>query len=773
MAAAKRGVSKLGRARGRHPPPRRAAAAAARRRAARGRDAASAGAGRARRRERLDGRRLESVEARREEPRAPVRGRGRPPLAPADERPLAGAAARRARVAAGRGSCCAAREVEGVLWNGPVLELHTRALARLGPDILASPPDFDAMLARMRARGRRAAARRGAPRPVARRRDREHVDGRDAVGARLSPWLRLRDVPEDDRRRALETAARLMRAAVEAGREPRAQRLPRAGRPCPRCGDADRSRGARATRTAPRTGARTARSETGPRRPPTEARRVLTPCSRTASPIACGRSASPRSPPSAAPTCRSRSRSTRRARGRRCTSTGRSCAAFVETRRRRCAGCPTRGTRSTTCAASPPPRSSRTRTRGLGSTDDDALFRTILLPLLSAVAERCGGFDWHDDAFDIAYAEFELSLFGTARSYAAVAPLVGLSAGATVELGGDIRVRAAVTGEVASLWPEARGLMPPEFGRDVDRLCVLELARELDAAESEPPDAAGELADAVSALRLATAGAIAAGPVVFERLDFRPLRISPLLPIAGDAAARRGDAARRAPRPARRRPARAAAARRRRPRARRGARPLGAVALLRGAVPLGAGARGADRAARRRRRRVGGGRCGRRSCSARRRRTAPTARRRSAPRTSGATARDAVRRALVEVLLHGEPRRARADARRDAARPAAAAGAVPRGLTRRPACGRQSRSAQSRHRHVTARPATVEGWTRRRKCWSGCERIDALERAGAAAALLGELRALVREAEAWARLEGDARARSAVEKLREGAEGMS
>src|SRR5581483_587379 len=38
--------------------------------------------------------------------------------------------------------------------------------------------------------------------------------------------------------------------------------------------------------------------------------------------------------------------------------------------------------------------------------------------------------------------------------------------------------------------------------------------------------------DAVSALRLATAGAVAAGPVVFERLDFRPLRISPLLPIA-------------------------------------------------------------------------------------------------------------------------------------------------------------------------------------------------------------------------------------------------
>jgi hypothetical protein len=179
---------------------------------------------------------------------------------------------------------------------------------------------------------------------------------------------------------------------------------------------------------------------------------------------------------------------------------------------------------------------------GLGQSEGDALFRTILLPTLAAVAERCGGFDWHDESFEAAYAEIEHSLFGSARSYAAIAPLVGLSAGSCVELGASIRVRAAVAGEVSSLWPEARGLMPPEFGRDVDRLCVLELAHDLESTDAELPDAAAELADAVSALRLATAGAVAAGPVVFERLDFRPLRISPLLPIA--AAQPRGDSIR-------------------------------------------------------------------------------------------------------------------------------------------------------------------------------------------------------------------------------------
>jgi len=169
---------------------------------------------------------------------------------------------------------------------------------------------------------------------------------------------------------------------------------------------------------------------------------------------------------------------------------------------------------------------------GVGGSDDDALFRSVLLPLLAATADRCGGFDWHDDAFEVAYRDLERSLFGTARSYAAVAPLVGLAAGSVVDLGGDIRVRAAVTGELAQLWPESQGLLPPAFGRDVDRLCVLELARELDRPDGDLPDAAAELADAVTALRLATAGAVAAGPVVFERLDFQPLQVAPLLPIA-------------------------------------------------------------------------------------------------------------------------------------------------------------------------------------------------------------------------------------------------
>jgi hypothetical protein len=179
---------------------------------------------------------------------------------------------------------------------------------------------------------------------------------------------------------------------------------------------------------------------------------------------------------------------------------------------------------------------------GFAETPEDALFRSILVPMLTWAAERCGGFDWHDDAFDAAYADLECSLFGTGRTYVALAPVIGLSAGAEAQLGEDIALRPVVAGEISQLWPEAQGLMPPEFGRDVDRMLVLELRRELEPEEVEPPDAAAELADTVTALRLATAAAVAAGPVVFERLDYRPLRIAPLLPIA--ATQPRGEATR-------------------------------------------------------------------------------------------------------------------------------------------------------------------------------------------------------------------------------------
>ena len=158
-------------------------------------------------------------------------------------------------------------------------------------------------------------------------------------------------------------------------------------------------------------------------------------------------------------------------------------------------------------------------------------FKSVLLPLLLGVAESCGGFDWDDAAFDRAYDELEATLFSGRRAYAAVAPLIGLSAGGEVALAEGLRVRHAATGELARHWPEAQSLLPPDFGRETDRLCVLELEREL-AAGDAAPDSAGELSDAVTAIRLATAAAAAAGPVLFERLDWRPFGIKPVLPIA-------------------------------------------------------------------------------------------------------------------------------------------------------------------------------------------------------------------------------------------------
>ena len=158
-------------------------------------------------------------------------------------------------------------------------------------------------------------------------------------------------------------------------------------------------------------------------------------------------------------------------------------------------------------------------------------FKSVLLPLILRVSESCGGFDWDDAAFDRAYEELEGTIFSGRRAYAAVAPVIGLSLGGEQTLAEGLCVRHAATGELAKHWPEAQALLPPEFGRDTDRLCVIELQRELGPGETVP-DAAGEIGDAVTAVRLATAGAIAAGPVLFERVDWRPFGIKPMLPIA-------------------------------------------------------------------------------------------------------------------------------------------------------------------------------------------------------------------------------------------------
>jgi hypothetical protein len=158
-------------------------------------------------------------------------------------------------------------------------------------------------------------------------------------------------------------------------------------------------------------------------------------------------------------------------------------------------------------------------------------FKSVLLPLILRVSESCGGFDWDDAAFDRAYEELEATIFSGRRAYAAVTPVIGLSLGGEQALAEGLCVRHAATGELAKHWPEAQALLPPEFGRDTDRLCVIELQRELGPGETVP-DAAGEIGDAVTAVRLATSGAIAAGPVLFERVDWRPFGIKPMLPIA-------------------------------------------------------------------------------------------------------------------------------------------------------------------------------------------------------------------------------------------------
>jgi endonuclease-8 len=131
------------------------------------------------------------------------------------------------------------RLLQAVLWNGPVLELtrgRSPAVERLGPDIMAIPPDLAGVLARFREV------------PQSREVGEALLDQRLVSGignmwraealfeAAISPWSLLSELDDASLHRVLGEATRLMHA----GRAPpRVYR--RRGRPCPRCGALVRS----------------------------------------------------------------------------------------------------------------------------------------------------------------------------------------------------------------------------------------------------------------------------------------------------------------------------------------------------------------------------------------------------------------------------------------------------------------------------------------------------------------------------------------------------
>ena len=167
-----------------------------------------------------------------------------------------------------------------------------------------------------------------------------------------------------------------------------------------------------------------------------------------------------------------------------------------------------------------------------GDAADRTLFHGIVVPLLVATAEACGGFDWEDGAFNHGYAELEHSLFGSGRAYSATAPLVGVSVRVPIDLARGIQVRPTTVADLGAAHPDALSALPARFGEEPECSSVLAFQRELPAGEAALPDAPGELADAVTALRLATGAPVAAGPVVFEQLDRHPLGLRPILGIA-------------------------------------------------------------------------------------------------------------------------------------------------------------------------------------------------------------------------------------------------
>ncbi len=133
-------------------------------------------------------------------------------------------------------------EWEATQWNGPVLTLGDGGVRALGPDLLAPATTITDVVSRIRRSDQ------------AQRVGEALVDQRLVAGignmwlaealwrGRVSPWSALDDVSDVELSRTLEWARASMLEAVKGQRPPRAV-YRRAGRGCPRCGHAVRSRG--------------------------------------------------------------------------------------------------------------------------------------------------------------------------------------------------------------------------------------------------------------------------------------------------------------------------------------------------------------------------------------------------------------------------------------------------------------------------------------------------------------------------------------------------
>jgi endonuclease VIII len=134
------------------------------------------------------------------------------------------------------------REWEASQWNGPVLTLERRSVARLGPDLLADETEVAEVVDSLR------------------RSDQSRLVGEALLDQRLvagignmwlaetlwavrvSPWRRLGEVTHEELTEALAWARARMRESVSGARPPR-NVYRRAGRACPRCGTPVSSRG--------------------------------------------------------------------------------------------------------------------------------------------------------------------------------------------------------------------------------------------------------------------------------------------------------------------------------------------------------------------------------------------------------------------------------------------------------------------------------------------------------------------------------------------------
>lgn len=158
----------------------------------------------------------------------------------------------------------------------------------------------------------------------------------------------------------------------------------------------------------------------------------------------------------------------------------------------------------------------------------------LMVPLLLSMAELHPDFMLDEQSLVAQYTRFEDVLYTEQRRYVAVTPVWGvrLTTG-DLHIGEGVWLRTIDPEMFRMEWPEAAQLNWGDEAREGLPAAILQFERVVLPNDNEAAlDPLLAINQTIAAIRALAGGSICAGPVVWERLDFRALAPRPVLAVA-------------------------------------------------------------------------------------------------------------------------------------------------------------------------------------------------------------------------------------------------